>query len=436
MQILSVITIFFKEKRIVCSNNDERNNTMQNPYRYEDTTKTLYITGSEKRDFERNTSVAQFCKDYGIELSEFNIPIIIEPQVTGCVELLKDCKRFNQPVIFPEGIKYCEYMFEGCEEFNQSIQLPDSVRTVHSMFYGCKTFNQPVSIPNGVTKCDGMFMGCTSFNQPISIPQSVRTTTSMFRNCIHFNQSVILPENLVECMYMFEECIEFDQPVTVGKKVENCNEIFLNCKSLNHKIEFMTYFKYGYDDCLKNCDKLQPENVYIHMKKTTQRVANQRLCDLWGTEEPKLNTNIVWEKAQRRKIKITNLTYTYADQDKEEYNKEEIDQMTAEQMMETLKNHYRHNNLHSVEYEIYTSTQHMCLALYFDKEKVAISIFDDWKDIIYYYNSKTGSDELVDIHGNVYPEYMVTEDFDTLQSIVMEFISKGKRTNQVAWKKE
>lgn len=34
----------------------------------------------------------------------------------------------------------------------------------------------------------------------------------------------------------------------------------------------MTYFKGGYYDCLKNCDKLQPENVYIHMKKTTQRI--------------------------------------------------------------------------------------------------------------------------------------------------------------------
>lgn len=32
----------------------------------EDKTKTLYITGCEKRDFERNAAVAQFCKDYDI----------------------------------------------------------------------------------------------------------------------------------------------------------------------------------------------------------------------------------------------------------------------------------------------------------------------------------------------------------------------------------
>ena len=171
------------------------------------------------------------------------------------------------------------------------------------------------------------------------------------------------------------------------------------------------------------------------MKKTTQRVVNRRLCDLWGTDEPKLNTNIVWEKAERRKIKITKLTYTYADQHKEEHDKEEIDRMTAEQIIETLKNYYDQDNLHSVEYEISTSSQKMCLALYFDKEKVAISVFDELKDIIYYYNSKTGSDELVDIHGNVYPEYMVTNDFAVLECIISEFISKGKRTKMVAWKK-
>lgn len=61
----------------------------------------------------------------------------------------------------------------------------------------------------------------------------------------------------------------------------------------------------------------------------------------------------------------------------------------------TLKNHYDQDNLHSVEYEISTSSQQMCLALYFDKEKVAISVFDELK----------------------------------------EFISKGKRTKMVAWRK-
>ena len=409
---------------------------MEQAYKYDREENKLYITGNGGRTIYRNSAVVQFCIDYNIELCDFNIPVIIEKQVTNCMELLKDCSSFNQPVIISPGVICCEEMFRNCESFNQPIEIPNSVEMVMGMFRECKTFNQQVNIPNGVRRCDGMFMDCTSFNQPVSIPQSVRNTTSMFRNCIHFNQSVILPEGLLACMYMFEKCSEFDQPVTIGKNVEHCNKMFLDCKSLNHKMEFMTYFKDGYYDCLKNCDKLQPENVYIHMKKTTQKVVNQRLCDLWGIEEPKLNTNIVWEKAERRKIKITNLTYTYVDQHKEEYNKEEIDQMTAEQMIETLKNHYNHNDLHAVEYEISTSTQHMCLALYFDKEKVAISIFDELKEIIYYYNSKTGSDELVDIHGNVYPKHMVTENFDTLQSIVMEFISNGKRTKQVAWKKE
>lgn len=409
---------------------------MQKPYRYEDESKTLYITGCGTKIAERNAAVVQFCSDYGIKLSEFNLPIVIEPQVTKCIELLKDCKSFNQPVMISEGVKDCEDMFEGCEEFNQSIQIPDSVRDVSGMFNGCIHFNQPICIPNGIRVCDGMFMNCLSFNQKVEIPDSVVCTISMFKNCKKFNQYIQLPAGLIYCNYMFEGCEVFDQSVVLGTKIENCNEMFLDCKSLNHKIEFMTYFSGGYYDCFKNCDKLEPENVYIHMKKTTQRVVNQRLCDLWGTDEPKLNTNIVWEKVERRKIKITKLTYTFADQHKEEHDKEEIDRMTADQMIETLKNHYNQNNLHAVEYEISTSTQQMCLALYFDKEKVAISVFDDLKDIIYYYNSKTGSDELVDIHGNVYPEYMVTENFETLQSIVTEFISKGKRTKLVAWKKE
>ena len=409
---------------------------MQKCYRYDDESKRLYITGCGTKIAERNAAVVQFCDDYSIKLSEFNVPIVIEPQVTECIELLKDCKSFNQSVILSDGIKHCEYMFEGCEEFNQSIEIPDSVRTVHGMFRGCMKFNQPIRIPNGIKRSSSMFMNCLSFNQKVEIPNSVICTISMFKNCKHFNQTIELPADLEECNFMFEGCEEFDQSVVLGMKIENCNEMFLGCKSLNHRIEFMTYFKGGYYDCLKNCDKLQPENVYIHMKKSAQRVVNQRLCNLWGTEKPKLNTNIIWEKAERRKIKITKLTYIYADQNKEEYSKEEIDQMTADQMVQTLKKLYDQNKLHAVEYEISTSTQHMCLVLNFDKEKVAISIFDDLKDIIYYYKSKNKSDELVDIHGNVYSDYMITKNFDILQSIVIEFISKGKRTKQVAWKKK
>lgn len=46
---------------------------MQKPYRYEDQLKTLYITGCGTKIAERNAAVVQFCSDYGIKLSEFNI---------------------------------------------------------------------------------------------------------------------------------------------------------------------------------------------------------------------------------------------------------------------------------------------------------------------------------------------------------------------------
>lgn len=113
---------------------------------------------------------------------------------------------------------------------------------------------------------------------------------------------------------------------------------------------------------------LEPENVYIHMKKTSQKVIDRRLADLWATSEPKSNTNIVWEKTERRKFKITKIKYYFVDHQKLEYQKE--------------------------------------------------------------------GEELIDIQGNVYPQYMVTDNFEVLSCIISEYISKGKRTKSVAWIKE
>lgn len=71
---------------------------MQKCYRYDDESKRLYITGCGTKIAERNAAVVQFCDDYSIKLSEFNVPIVIEPQVTECIELLKDCKSCSWDV--------------------------------------------------------------------------------------------------------------------------------------------------------------------------------------------------------------------------------------------------------------------------------------------------------------------------------------------------
>jgi hypothetical protein len=80
---------------------------------------------------------------------------------------------FNMPIIIDNNVTNMFNTFSGCYSFNQPITIPNSVTNIVSIFSGCNNFNQPITIPDGVTSMVGVFYKCYSFNQPIIIPNSV-----------------------------------------------------------------------------------------------------------------------------------------------------------------------------------------------------------------------------------------------------------------------
>ena len=84
---------------------------------------------------KENTGVKDYCKDYKISRTKFNLPIVIADTVKDCEDMFFDCHNFNQPVDIPLSVTNCKFMFDNC-----------------------RNFNQPVTIPASVTDCEGMFL--------------------------------------------------------------------------------------------------------------------------------------------------------------------------------------------------------------------------------------------------------------------------------------
>ncbi len=76
------------------------------------------------------------------------------------------------------------------------------------------------------------------------------------------------------------------------------------------------------------------------------------------------------------------------------------------------------------------------LAVAKDHELFSIGIFDEENSLIYYYNNGDTSGEYTELHGETYPNYMITKDIKLVLSVFKYFIENGKPYDKVQWIKE
>ena len=53
---------------------------------------------------------------------------------------------------------------------------------------------------------------------------------------------------------------------------------------------------------------------------------------------------------------------------------------------------------------------------------------DEWNDIVYYYNSGKNEND-IEIRGNMYPSYMVSDDKEVVPNIVKDFLKPPEQGN-------
>ena len=432
---------------------------MGEKYIYNKTDNCLLIMDDSQNSYGAHEAIVKFCKDYQILLEEFNIPIIIDKTVKSCAYLLKNCtnfnqkveipqgvikcqgmfyncKKFNQEVRIPEGVKTCSSMFYNCETFNQSVYLPDSLQDCEEMFYNCKLFNQKVFIPDQVDNCMAMFMGCEAFNEKVIMSQNTKNTVSMFRDCKSFNQKIDIPEKATLCSSMFEGCSQFNQPVSVGESVTHGDFIFKDCAKLNQLVEIYST-SCSCTDMLKGCDSLETRNVIVHCKRIRPLTLKAKLQDIWGTEKVKEGTNIVYDRAKKKKAaNIENIEYRLVDNEKISISKEAIQKLTVSDILGELQRLSEQEKMETLEISEHSDNSMKVLTIEFEYPLFAIAIIDEWKDVIYYYNSGEGKREELEIGGNIYPKYMVSENKEVLYKIIDDFLNTGRPSKQVKWKKQ
>lgn len=355
-------------------------------------------------------AVKEFCRDYKINIEDFNLPVVLDDSMENCYRLFEGCSSFNQPVVIPENVTGCMDMFRDCKAFNQSIKVPDNVRQCTRMFMGSQSLNQPVELSKSAEICDSMFAQCKEFNQKMIIPLCVENTSGMFSGCSSFNQSIVLGENVI-----------------------NCGNMFGNCVSLNQKIELHSTNCYC-DNMFYNCTSLRPENVTIYSKRTTQKNLEKKLQKMWGTEEINGTVNIVTVKVEKR-AKINNIHYVLKESQTVDITEEEIKKLTLSEIHQKLEELYQSGKMKALEISEESEESMKTLSLYFDEELCSIAIVDDWDDTVYYYNSGEG-EELVEIQGNLYPKHMTSSDNELLFLIIDEYLKNGKPTKKVKWIKE
>ena len=375
---------------------------MEKPYAYDEKNNIVKIYSIR--------AVKEFCRDYKINIEDFNLPVVLDDSMEKCYALFEGCSSFNQPVMIPKNVNSCGYMFRDC-----------------------KAFNQAIKIPNKVIQCSAMFSGCEMLNQPIELPENIKNCSSMFLNCISFNQKIIMPVNMEICDGMFKGCSSFNQPVVIGESVLDCCGMFRNCTSLNQKIELHSTSCLS-DNMFYNCTSLRPENVTIYSKRTTQKNLEKKLQKMWGTEEINGTVNIVTVKVEKR-AKINNIHYVLKESQTVDITEEEIKKLTLSEIHQKLEELYQSGKMKALEISEESEESMKTLSLYFDEELCSIAIVDDWDDTVYYYNSGEG-EELVEIQGNLYPKHMTSSDNELLFLIIDEYLKTGKPTKKVKWIKE
>ena len=182
-----------------------------NSYKYENGKLVVYS----------NTGVKDYCNQNGINLSDFNEPVIIVGGITDCSGMFRGCETFNKPVFFPDNAVDCSEMFYGCSKFNQPLDVPGGIKNYREIYNEAPpqrmVSNQPVITPDSVTRREEAFL-CLAFNQPIHIPryvyipESVVNCTNMFNGCKNYRQTTLFPISVTKYIGAFDGCPgDFDE---------------------------------------------------------------------------------------------------------------------------------------------------------------------------------------------------------------------------------
>lgn len=97
-----------------------------------------------------NDGVISYCKKNDMKLSEFNLPVVLSPDIQYCDELFFGCTSFNQHVTIPNGVISCNKMFKDCKSFNHPIIIPESVLDITEMFMGCESMTQELELGDNI----------------------------------------------------------------------------------------------------------------------------------------------------------------------------------------------------------------------------------------------------------------------------------------------
>lgn len=211
--------------------------------------------------YDKNVQIGLKCRASSAEqrYCRFNMPVIIDENVTDCSGMFSNLGAFNQPVIIPDGVTNCEEMFQYCYSFNQDISIPTTVKSCRKMFHYCYSFNSNVLIPDGVTNCIRMFFNCLTLNKPLNLPSSIDEYREMLYNIRDFSNVVFINK------------LSLPEPISETEKLMATNMYGLNgmlviSKSgLNEKAipvlnSLIIYYKHTKLTILKNIIIIEPEN--------------------------------------------------------------------------------------------------------------------------------------------------------------------------------
>ena len=197
-------------------------------WRYDTTTKTLYIMGSGPMDDYPETSNRPW-HQHILEVQS----VIIENGITSVGGwALYGGTRLTSVTIPNSVTTIGEYAFSACDRLT-SIMIPNSVTSIDTYAFSFCQGLTSVTIPGSVTSIgDGAFRSCTSLTG-VTIPDSVTSIgESAFQGCTRLT-SVTIPNSVTSISgSMFSDCTGLTS-VTIPDGVTSIgNSAFSYCNSL------------------------------------------------------------------------------------------------------------------------------------------------------------------------------------------------------------
>lgn len=117
-----------------------------------------------------------------------------------------------------------------------------------------------------------------------------------------------------------------------------------------------------------------------------------------------------------------------------EIDHEQIRKLSARKIINAVMKPFNSRELHSLE--IVSSEEGAVLTVRSENDKFSLGIIDEYNGSIYYYDNGGSDKDFIELSGETYPVFMISDNTDIFKTAITDFILNGTPSKRLTWRIE